>query len=251
MGPRGQSPTDVGVAAEWPGQIPEALGTGHGVRHPGQPLAVVTRGHLGCGGRCAAPPPGSGMHPPTDCTQAHPRLAPAPGIPPAPQGLPSWQGSPQAPPPLVAPRQAPCWLEVRGSPCSYHTPRMHPGPDGLSTRGHPTSTCCLAPGSPGSSRLWASGPLCWSTGTLLWSLSLLSGDTGGQVAPAAALGGGRRPWSRGVLGVLLGQDDPLGRGHVPSASVAGKSCFGIGFLANSLSAATFRAENKAFHKESQ
>lgn len=200
MGPRGQSPTDVGVAAEWPGQIPEALGTGHGVRHPGQPLAVVTRGHLGCGGRCAAPPPGSGMHPPTDCTQAHPRLAPAPGIPPAPQGLPSGQGSPQAPPPLVAPRQAPCWLEVRRSPCSYHTPRMHPGPDGLSTRGHPTSTCCLAPGSPGSSRLWASGPLCWSTGTLLWSLSLLSGDTGGQVAPCGGTGWGapalepRSPW---------------------------------------------------------
>lgn len=66
-----------------------------------------------------------------------------------------------------------------------------------------------------------------------------------------ALGGGRRPWSRRVPGALLGQDAPLGRGHVPSAAVAGESYFGIGFLAKSLSAATFRAENKAFYKQSQ
>lgn len=109
----------------------------------------MPRGHLGCGGRCASPPPGSGTHPPTDCTQAHPRRLVA--LAPAPQGLPSRQGSPQAPPPLVAPRQAPCWLEVRGPPCSCHTPRVHPGP--------PPPPGAARPASPGSSRLWASAPL--------------------------------------------------------------------------------------------
>lgn len=152
----------------------------------------MPRGHLGCEGRCASPPPGSGTHPPTDCAQAHPRRLVA--LAPAPQGLPSRQGSPQAPPPLVAPRQAPCWLEVRGPPCSCHTPRVHPGP--------PPPPGAARPASPGSSRLWASAPLCWclspagTTGTpalghaVTMSHSLLSGTQDRQAAPCGGTGWG-------------------------------------------------------------